>query len=68
VERLLKRYEEQEAGDNDFLEEFEGCIGSNKTVREMPLDTEGKERFLNTEEVYSLCLEIVAGIAQFMRA
>lgn len=69
VERLLKRYEEKEAGDNDFLEEFESCIGSNRTVRDMPLDgTEGKEAFLNAEEVYSLCIEIVAGIAQFMRA
>jgi hypothetical protein len=35
----------------------------------MPIDgVEGKEIFLNVEEVYSLCIEIVAGIAQFMRA
>ncbi len=28
----------------------------------------GKNKYLNVEEVYSLCLEIVSGIAQFLKA
>lgn len=32
----------------------------------MPID--GTESFLNIEEAYSLCIEVVAGIAQLMRA
>jgi hypothetical protein len=68
VERLLKRYEESEPGDNDFLEEFEDAINSNRTVKEIPMDGVGKERYLNVEEVYSLSLEIVAAVAQLLTA